>query len=288
MGIRQFIRRYLCCGSDRSNRTQVSPVNEQEEARPRRETLDLAERNKDSSCPKAKQEDIIIEDITNVGHDQEDLTERNKDSSCPEAKQEDTTEDITNAGHDQEDEKSASISSIESVTDKQEDVSTETDTNDNMKPIPEFMTNMNGSKYWHLVEEATPENGITPLLTNTGEVYRNDKDDHAEIKFIDDNKDPFEITDLLIKNSPCHECSEKLLKHFEDLNNKPTIHVGRIWHLYDSDDDNGIIELLKDEFDIIVWEDLHSLICTKHPSLTSNYIKRLYKKANRSEPFSFY
>lgn len=86
MGIRKFIRRYLCC---RSDSTQIGPTNEpnqQEEART--ETLDLAERNKDSSCPEAKQKDTVIEDTTNVGHDQKD-------------------------------EESASISPIESVTNKQ-------------------------------------------------------------------------------------------------------------------------------------------------------------------------
>lgn len=111
----------------------------------------------------------------------------------------------------------------------------------------------------------------------------NDKCEHAEIKFIKGNEDPFEITDLLIKNSPCHKCSEKLLKHFKDLDDKPTIHVGRIWHirhLENKDDRNGMIELLKDEFDITVWEDLHSLICRKHPSFTSDYINNLYKEAS--------
>ena len=92
--------------------------------------------------------------------------------------------------------------------------------------------------------------------------------------FINDplNK-PNHIKALWIKNSPCADCSRALLEYFNSCR-KPTIYVGRIWHLYDINDDQGLVHLMKAGFKITVWETLHTMMYGSD-QMTANYLHKL-------------
>ena len=90
--------------------------------------------------------------------------------------------------------------------------------------------------------------------------------------------DPNSITTIHIKNSPCCKCSEALRRHFSKRRSKPTILVGRIWHLNDEDDDAGLIRLLKEGFKLTVWNKLHDRMYRQEDTSTLNYIRQLNNK----------
>ena len=96
--------------------------------------------------------------------------------------------------------------------------------------------------------------GVTILLTNEGRVYRNTKRKHAEIVFIEDTQNPEEITKLFIKNSPCSKCAQHLIAYFKFCDIKPDIFIGRIYRQGIKEDDEGLRDLMKEGFNIQVWE----------------------------------
>ena len=110
--------------------------------------------------------------------------------------------------------------------------------------------------------------------------------EHAEIMFINDRpNNPNHITTLWIKNSPCADCSRALIEYFNHYC-KPTIYVGRIWHLYDKNDDQGLINLMKAGFKIEVWEKLHKMMHGSSAT-TTNYLSKLEKKARKKQHKEF-
>ena len=62
---------------------------------------------------------------------------------------------------------------------------------------------------------------------------------------------------------------------------KPTIYVGRIWHLNDKNDDQGLINLMKAGFKIKVWETLHTMMYKSDP-ITTNYLDKLETQARKT------
>ena len=94
---------------------------------------------------------------------------------------------------------------------------------------------------------------------------------HAEIMLINSNERPKKI---YITNSPCQNCSNALRQHFAYSSSKPTILVGRIWHLNNEEDDEGLRQLLREGFNIEVWDELHERMYP-NDSLTRNYIQKL-------------
>lgn len=78
---------------------------------------------------------------------------------------------------------------------------------------------------------------------------------HVVIQFINDKPLPSDNTQLWIKKSPCSSCSNRLLELYK-FSRKPTLYVGAISRPHHSDDDKGLSQLLKEGFDIKVWESL--------------------------------
>ncbi|XP_019849039.1 PREDICTED: uncharacterized protein LOC109580384 [Amphimedon queenslandica] len=126
-------------------------------------------------------------------------------------------------------------------------------------------------------KRAAKENG-TLLRTNNGKVYISTPGGtHAEIQFISDNQNPKTVTDLWIKNSPCASCSQSLIQYFKDCPKKPTIYIGRIWHLNDSFDDQGLIDIIEAGFTLSVWGELNALLYGSGDTTTASYLNKLKK-----------
>ena len=96
--------------------------------------------------------------------------------------------------------------------------------------------------------------GVTILLTNEGRVYWNTKRKHAEIVFIEDTQNPKEVTKLSIKTSPCSNCAQHLIAYFKFCDIKPDIFIGKIYRQRIKGDDEGLQDLMKEGFNIQVWE----------------------------------
>lgn len=56
-----------------------------------------------------------------------------------------------------------------------------------------------------------------------------EKNEHAEIEFTKKEKFRGQITALWISNSPCAECSKKLLEFFKEKVEKPTLYIEKIY-----------------------------------------------------------
>ena len=96
----------------------------------------------------------------------------------------------------------------------------------------------------------------------------------------DRSNNPNHITTLWIKNSPCADCSRALIEYFNHYR-KPTIYVGRIWHLNDRNDDQGLINLMRADFKIKVWKTLHTKMYGSDP-ITTNYLYKLETQAREA------
>ena len=83
------------------------------------------------------------------------------------------------------------------------------------------------------------------------------------------------IDRIYIKNSPCYDCSQALCDYYERKRRKPTIYVGRIWYLDDIIDDEGLRHLMRRNFKLKVWEELHERMYPSGDTTTHNYLRRL-------------
>ena len=116
----------------------------------------------------------------------------------------------------------------------------------------------------------------TVLWTNKCDLYENKPGGpHAEVLMIQDNSLPYTITDIKIKNSPCYECSQRLINYYRYYSNKPTIWIGQIWHMNDYDDDNGLLNLMREGFTIKVWNMLHFKM-HGYSRVTTSYLCNIY------------
>lgn len=127
----------------------------------------------------------------------------------------------------------------------------------------------------------------------TLQIYLSEKNEHAEIEFTTKEKFPGRITALWITNSPCAECSEKLITFFKNKVEKPTLYIGKIYKGDWDANRKKLIELVKNGFNIEVWEELNQLlfpdngITTKNkkfPKTAKDYIDEIKKEANNPRP----
>lgn len=95
---------------------------------------------------------------------------------------------------------------------------------------------------------------VTLLRTNKGRVHINYPPRHAEIVFIENTPNPVDITGLWITNSPCYNCAQHLITHFKSRHTKPDIFIGKIYQQQKKEDDEGLQDLMKEGFNIDVWE----------------------------------
>ena len=140
-----------------------------------------------------------------------------------------------------------------------------------------------------VVKIACAELHVTHLLTNNPltnkrELYRSDKNDHAEAKFCKDISVPVRaesIDKIWIKNSPCANCSQKLLNCFKGIRKKPEILIGRIYRLDDKDDFKEMKNLYANGFEVRTWNEflMHS-DSDKQPeqTQTARYIRDMKQK----------
>ena len=59
---------------------------------------------------------------------------------------------------------------------------------------------------------------------------------------------------MWITNSPCSDCAQRLIKHFKSCHTKPDISIGKIYQQQKEKDDEGLQDLMKEGFNIKVWE----------------------------------
>ena len=98
------------------------------------------------------------------------------------------------------------------------------------------------------------KNRVTLLRTNKGRVHINSRTRHAEIDFIENTPNPEDITGLWITNSPCYNCAQHLITHFKSCDTKPNIFIGKIYQQEKEKNDEGLLDLMKEGFNIQVWE----------------------------------
>lgn len=117
----------------------------------------------------------------------------------------------------------------------------------------------------HIAEKALHHGG-TLLCVNCKvddeHVFKNHNKHHAEIMMIRNyNNEPQGIKTIHITNSPCHNCARELINYFNACQYKPTIYVGRLWHLHDLHEENRkwLKKMLKEEFHISEWKKLHDM-----------------------------
>ena len=125
---------------------------------------------------------------------------------------------------------------------------------------PKLIKPIDQKKYYtddEAIKLAHEMKGVTLLRTNKGKVYRSSRTRHAEIVFIENTPNPEDITGLWITNSPCYNCAQHLIKHFESYHTKPDtlcIFIGNIYRQQKEKDDEGLQDLMKEGFNIDVWE----------------------------------
>ena len=127
---------------------------------------------------------------------------------------------------------------------------------------------------------ACSEDHVTHLVTNEGKLYRSQSVRpflHAEVLFTRDTL-PCNIHTIWIKNSPCAKCSKVLINFFFN-NRKPKIYFGRIYQLEDEEDREGLINLLQNEFELEVWETLHTMMYGTHNRSTHKYLRQVKQEA---------
>ena len=117
---------------------------------------------------------------------------------------------------------------------------------------------------------------VTLLRTNKGKVYRSTLTRHAEIVFIENTPNPCFITGLWITNSPCSDCAQHLIAHFQSCHTKPDIFIGKIYQQQKEKDDEGLQDLKKEGFNIKVWKSFPHDPQTERE--ISNYLFGLGKK----------
>ena len=111
---------------------------------------------------------------------------------------------------------------------------------------------------------------ILHAQTNKGKVYRSSQTRHAEIVFIENTPNPEDITGLWITNSPCYNCAQRLITHFKSCHTKPDIFIGKIYQQQKKEDDEGLQDLMKEGFNIQVWESFQ-----QDPQITRNFLLQL-------------
>lgn len=92
----------------------------------------------------------------------------------------------------------------------------------------------------------------TLLRTNTRHIYWSEPYEHAEKVFIR-RTSASDINSIWIKNSPCADCSRRLINYFSMRFTKPTIYIGKIWDGDDSNNRQGLKNMIMKGFTLEVW-----------------------------------
>ena len=104
---------------------------------------------------------------------------------------------------------------------------------------------------------------------------------HAEIMFTQQKLRPKStITNIRVTNSPCLNCARALVTYFQNIRNKPTISVGRIYGLGDpnSQPSVGGLRTLKDAgFPLEVWRGANQILFGPNgdQGATANFLRQL-------------
>ncbi len=115
----------------------------------------------------------------------------------------------------------------------------------------------------------------------------NSSTDHAIEVFTTTDTQPDQITELYTKESPCYTCVCKLIQHFKHCNKKPTLFLGKIRHLHNVSDREGLRQLIQEGFDIALWTHLHYLMLGDDTT-SINYINELKNETTMYCYFGIY
>ena len=115
----------------------------------------------------------------------------------------------------------------------------------------------------------------TLLHINTGHIYWSERrQQHAEKIFVRTTSIPASnIRSIWIKNSPCADCSSLLINHFSMTDMKPTIYIGKIWDGDDSNNRQGLRNMIIEGFVLKVWDTPRN----KNIEHTQDYLDKLLR-----------
>ena len=142
------------------------------------------------------------------------------------------------------------------------------------------------SSEYEAAQIAHSEDHVTHLLTNEGKLYRSNSDPpytHAEFIFTRKTQ-AHNITEIWIKNSPCAQCSQVLIQFFKNCRKKPIIYVGRIYRPDNQEDNEGLMNLVQQGFELKVWETLHTMMYGSYSRKTHNYLRDVKQTAHNPRP----
>ena len=114
---------------------------------------------------------------------------------------------------------------------------------------------------------------VALLRINTGHIYWSERhQQHAEGVFVNSTSiSASDISSIWIKNSPYADCSSLLIDHFSMTDMKPTIYIGKIWDGDDSDNRQGLRNLIIEGFVLKVWDTPRN----KNIEQTRDYLDKL-------------
>ena len=95
----------------------------------------------------------------------------------------------------------------------------------------------------------------TLLRINTGHIYWSKRNQqHAEKVFVNTTSiSASDVSSIWIKNSPCADCSRRLIDHFSMTDIKPTIYIGKIWEGNNRYNCQGLRNMIMEGFTLQVW-----------------------------------
>ena len=73
-------------------------------------------------------------------------------------------------------------------------------------------------------------------------------------------------------------------KFLSKLQKKPIIYVGRIYRPNNQEDDEGLMNLVQQGFELKVWETLNTMMYGSYNLITHNYLRDVKQKAHNPRP----
>ena len=134
------------------------------------------------------------------------------------------------------------------------------------------------------------EDGVNHILTNKHRMYRGSIDvtnnDQTVVQVLTNQVEFDTIDTLWIKKAPKSFDSELLQKSFSGKINKPILLIGHI-HKYTSRDRQGLKNLIRDGFEIRVWNKVSDNVKPKYTLCLHQYLELLKSEVPEREPTDY-
>ena len=127
------------------------------------------------------------------------------------------------------------------------------------------------------------ETTLNHLLTSSGILYRSNDDQSVESVFVNEG-DPKDVDVMWMKKAPNASGSELLINFFRHKYQKPVLHIGHIYR-YTGLDRQGLKNLIKEGFELKVWEHVSDIVRPKYSNYTN--CLRMYLELLQQEVLSY-